>query len=722
MILSTVMIIKRKGLRNIISLTLSFILLAGCAGTETDVGGAEEDVELAEPVGNVMRYDVAGFRELAKVSTLQGVVCPDTVEYTYESDQPFGNYSHLPGETVEAGEVLFYAASDGMEESIESIEEENAQLLADFNDYVSDYSLDVARAKKAEFEAASDYQNLVSLAPKEDSDEYPGFARGLMPLESKAKNAKMAREKLDEAYKERCELFDLEYAYNETRIRRLNENRDKTGASAVSPGTVVAMNQYLTGDYVPQGTKMMAVGNPDDKEIVCEFISKASVSRAQDVYALIGGERFEVAYEVMEPEEYRRLKQSEDEVYTTFKLSDPDQKASMGQYAVIVVVESSIRDALCIPRGAVNKDESGTYVYLYDGNDSVYTPITVGESDGTYTQVLGGLAAGDRVVYDVPYDPGSKTQVISEGEVHVDFSADGYLMHPSSEWMTNPAVNGTCYLNELCVDRFEQITEGQTLARVEVVADVIEIERIKRRIERQNERIADLRTSRETTYDEEGLEVIDRAIRDRNRTIESLNKQLQKLGRYSGVVEIKAPFDGIVTDVTGIKAGQIIGKKEKLVQIASDDSCYVLVEDKNGILSYGDSAVVTGRDGGGQTRVEGTVVSLNPYGLSKQLRLGYALIKVPQEAMSQLTSGGSDNHNGYWARVRLNVKSVARSMDHVLLIPKNMVYRSNNDTFVITRNDAGEYVLVKFIAGGSDNSNYWVAYGDVTEGMTICSA
>ena len=58
----------------------------------------------------------------------------------------------------------------------------------------------------------------------------------------------------------------------------------------------------------------------------------------------------------------------------------------------------------------------------------------------------------------------------------------------------------------------------------------------------------------------------------------------------------------------------------------------------------------------------------------------------------------------------------------MLLIPKNMVYRSNNDTFVITRNDAGEYVLVKFIAGGSDNSNYWVAYGDVTEGMTICSA
>lgn len=716
----------RKSINIIISLIIS-CMLAGCGSRISENGGAavddaKEDVELIEPVGNVMRVDKARFRELAKVSTLQGVVCPNTVEYTYESDQPFGNYAFLPGDSVNAGDVLFFGATDEIDESIENIEEENAALLADFNDYISDYSLDVARAKKNEFEAASDYQNMLSYAPKEDSDAYQGFAKGLMPLESRAKNAKMTREKLDEAYRERCELFDLEYTYNETRIARLTENRNKTGASAVNSGTVVAMNQFMTGDHIPQGTTLMAVGDPSDKEIVCDYISKSSVNKAQDIYAVIGGERIEVVYEVMEPEEYRRLKQTEEEVYTTFKISDPGNSIRMGEYAVIVVVESSIKDALCVPKGAVNKDDSGTYVYLYDGNDSIYTPVTVGESDGNFTQILGGLMEGDEVVYDVPYTPGNKTQNISRGEVHVYFSADGYLLYPSSEWMTNPAVNGTCYLNELCVDRFEQITEGQTLAKVEVVADNIEIERVKRKIERQNERIADLNESRQTTADEEALEVIDRAVRDRNRTIESLQKQLDKLSRYSGVVEIKAPYNGIVTEITGLKDGQIIGKKEKLVQIASDDSCYILVEDKNGVLSYGDSAVVTGSDGGGQTEAEGTVVSLNPYGLSKQLRLGYALIRVSQEDMSRITAGGgSDDHNGYWARVRLNVKSVARSMENVLLIPKNMVYRNNNDTYVIVLNKDGEYELVRYIAGGSDNSNYWVVYGDITEGMTICS-
>ena len=90
--------------------------------------------------------------------------------------------------------------------------------------------------------------------------------------------------------------------------------------------------------------------------------------------------------------------------------------------------------------------------------------------------------------------------------------------------------------------------------------------------------------------------------------------------------------------------------------------------------------------------------------------------------MSRMTGGGgSDNSNGYWYRVRFSVKAVTRKMDNVILIPKTSVYKTGNDTYVITRDDDGTTRLVRFVAGGSDNANYWVAYGDVTEGMSICS-
>ena len=682
----------------------------------------EDDVELIDPVGTILKYETASFRELSVVSTYQGVVCPDTYQFAYESDQPFGNYCYLPGDEVSAGEMLFYGTVEGIDDSIEEIEETNAAILEDYNNYVADYLIDVAKARKSEFEAASGYQDMVNNAPPETSDWYAGWAKSVMPVEYRYKQAKSAREKMEEAYRERQELFDLEYAYNETRISHLIDKKNEAGIESPVDGVVVAANYFSSGDVIPMGTDIIAVGDPSDKEIKCEYVSKSVVNKAEEIYALIDGEKHEVVYENMEPEEYRRLKAKEDEVYTTFKLAGNTDSIKLGQYVVIVVVESSNKNTLCVPKGAVSKDDNGNFVYLYDGDDTVYTPVTTGKSDSAFIEILSGLKEGDKVVFDAPYDLGSKTEVIGKGEVHTDFSTDGYLLYPNAEWIKNPAKNGTCYLNKICVDRFEQITEGQTLAIIEVMSDTIEIERIKRKISRQNERIADLNEQKKNTADKDEIETIDRAIRDRNRTITDLNRQLEKAGKYTGVVELKAPYNGLVTDVNVLlKPGQIINSGDKLIQIANDDSCYITVDDKGGILSYGDEATVICKDNTGNTyETVGTVVSLNPYGLPKSLRTGYALVRVSQEDMNAMTGSGSENSNGYWYRIRFTVKAKCRSMTDVLLIPKTAVYKVGNDTYVITKGEDGQVNLVHFVAGGSDNANYYVAYGEITEGMTIC--
>jgi len=732
----------RNDIYKFISVILLISLLCGCAGTaegqtSADAGtddavtsdsgtvsdtGEEEDVELIEPAGSALSFVNAEIRDLVVVSTYQGVVCPNTYEYSYESEQPFGNYCYLPGDEVSAGDMLFYGTADGLDEKIEDIYDENTSLLESYNDYVSDYHIDIAKARKKEFEAASAYQDMAANAPDQDSPYYTGWAKGAMPLENAYKQAKMAREKMEEEYKEKQQLFDLEYAYNETRISRLEDEKNEAGVNSAIDGVVVAANYYYSGDTVPIGSNIIAVGDLSDMEIVCEYVGKSTVNKSEEIYAIIGGEKFDVVYENMEPEEYRRLKQKEDEVYTTFKIVDPEGKVRLGEYAVIVVVESKTPNALCVPKDAVSKDDNGNFVYLYKDGESIYTPVTTGEFDSAFMQILSGLSEGDQVVYDVPYDVGTGTKTITTGSVHTDFSSDGYLMYPSAEWMCNPANNGVCYLTEICVARFEQITEGQTLAKVEVVSDTIEAERIQRKIQRQNERIADLTEQRKTTYNKDDLESIDRAIRDRNRTIEALKRQLEKAGRYSGVFEIKAPYDGLVTEVSDIKQGEIINYKQKLVQIANDDSCYIIVDDKGGMFSYGDEATVTFKAPNGEGfDAPGTVVSLNPYGLSKSMRTGYALVKVSQEDMKLMTGGGSDNSNGYWYRVRFTVQAVTKEMNNVVLIPKTAVYKTGNDTYVITKAEDGSTRLVRFVAGGADNANYWVAYGNVTEGMSICS-
>ncbi len=725
---------------NIISLLTLIALLTSCALkpasdaasdaeetsaeslSESNEGTEEEDVELIEPAGSALGYVSAEIRNIAVVTTFQGVVCPNTYVYSYESDQPFGNYNYLPGDEVSAGDMLFYGTADGIDEQIEEVSDENVALLESYNDYVSDYMFDVAKARKAEFEAASAYQDMTSDAPDEDSPYYSGWAKGVMPFEKMYAQAKMAREKLEQAYKERQELFDLEYEYNETRISRLEEEKNEAGVTSAIDGVVVGANYYYAGDMIPAGSDIIAVGDTSDMEIICEYVSKSIVNKASDVYAIIDGRRVEVVYENMEPEEYRRLKQTEDEVYTTFKIADPGN-IKLGQYAVIVVEESNTQNALCVPKDAVGKDDTGSYVYMYVDGESVYTPVTTGVSDSGFIQITSGLNEGDKVVYDVPYDVSTKMGTIQKGNVHSEFSADGYLTYPTAEWMYNPAKNGVCYLTEICVARFEQIEEGQTLAKIEVVSDTIAIERLERKIQRQNERIADLNEQRKTTYNEDDLNEIDRAIRDRNRTIESLQKQLEKTRKYTGSFEITAPFGGIVTEVSDIKAGEIINYKEKIVQIANDDSCYIVVEDKGGMFSYGDEATVTFKAPNGESfEAPGTIVSLNPIGLTKSMRTGYALVRVPQEDMAKMTggAGSSDNNNGYWYRVRFTVTAVTKNMDNVILVPKSAAYKTGTATYVITKDENGVSRLVRFVAGGSDNMNYWVAYGDITEGMSIC--
>ncbi len=716
---------NRRLIRRIFVFLLAFTLLTGCGAMDIGSNLTEDDgsesIELLDPVGTVMRYEKAELRELSRVSTYQGVVCPDTVEYSYESDQPFGMYRALPGDEVKAGDLLFDGDVDGFNDSIDEIEEANATLLDDYTNYAADYAIDLAKAKKSEFEAASAYMSVKNNEPPEDAPYYAGWAKSTQPLESRYRQAKEAREKMEQSNVEKQQMFDLEYAYNEKRISRINEKKERAGVRATSDGEVVAANYYLPGDQVPQGSNIIAVGDPTQKEIICEYVSKSIVNKAASIYAIVDGKRYDVDYVNMEPEEYRRLKKLNDDVYTTFKIADSSNDIRLGQYAVIVVVEKSIPNALCVPKGAVNKDDNGFFVYKYEDGDSVYTPVQTGESDSGFTEITSGLTEGDKVVYDAAYNIGTKTEKIKRGDVSAEFNQDGYLMYPSAKWVTNPGKNGTCYLKELCVSDYEQVTEGQTVAIVEILSDTTEIERIKRKIQRQNERIADLYTLRSETYNKDELESIDRNIKDRNRAIESLNKQLDKLAVYSGTVELKAPCSGIVIQRTKYKNGEIIAYKEKLVQIADDDTCYIAVDDKGGQLSYGQDATVTIKDQNGKaTELDGRVVTLNPFGLTKNMRLGMAIIKVDSEKIRETIGSGSDNTGGYWYRMRFNVKVKTKEMSNVLLIPQSSAYKTGNDTYVRIKDEDGLTKLVRFIAGGSDNGNYWVAYGDITEGMEIC--
>jgi RND family efflux transporter MFP subunit len=71
-----------------------------------------------------------------------------------------------------------------------------------------------------------------------------------------------------------------------------------------------------------------------------------------------------------------------------------------GAYAVVKLVMETHARALAVPAGAVGSDKSGKYVYTVDGGKAHRAPVTVGFSDGAYTEVLTGLKGTENVVVD----------------------------------------------------------------------------------------------------------------------------------------------------------------------------------------------------------------------------------------------------------------------------------------------------------------------------------
>ncbi len=135
--------------RIIANLTLISMLMGCLAGCSKGSSSAQEimpTIELIEPVGTAQGYEKASFRNLSMVSTYSGIICPDTAEYTYESALAFSSYAALPGEHVNSGDPLFYSRSESIEDDVEKIEDENAELVESFADYLEDYVYDLSSA------------------------------------------------------------------------------------------------------------------------------------------------------------------------------------------------------------------------------------------------------------------------------------------------------------------------------------------------------------------------------------------------------------------------------------------------------------------------------------------------------------------------------------------------------------------------------------------------
>ena len=179
-----------------------------------------------------------------------------------------------------------------------------------------------------------------------------------------------------------------------TQIGILEESLAKTTVTAPMDGIVV----WITGSKRVTAEKpVIYIADPSRKSIRTEELSDYRLSNAEELYAIIGSEKYPLTYAPISADEriYRSL--NDIPVYSYYEFRQGAQiPESMN--ALVFCVHGYRENTLCIPTNALQRDLSGSFVYKQEGGQRVKTYIQVGISTDLRTEVLSGLEEGD-VVY-----------------------------------------------------------------------------------------------------------------------------------------------------------------------------------------------------------------------------------------------------------------------------------------------------------------------------------
>ena len=689
--------------RSILGLILAFSLTAslwGCGEAPRQETAAGE-VALLEPVGLTSSGEAAARRNLYDASIYSATVVPYVEEYAFEEDVILDGFRAFPGEAVAGGQVLAASNTEDLDKQIEEQQERIENMEKEFVEYELQMQEDLEKPQEEVKGLRGIVEGLEKRKPAEyldpPSQSVSGSDSGSSPSEPEEDGTETgpvtnpAYSEWEKEYnhwngqyriadhrvntmllqlEQRRALYELDHAYALQQLAFLQEKKSDVTVRAGMGGHVVAVAEYGYRERLQGETSIVAVGDLEQKLLKSDYINRKTASSAEELYAVIDGMRYEVEYVPMESEEYTRLSTQGEEVYSTLYLQGDLTNVNVGDYAAIVVVNRKQEQALSVPAEAIHKDDTGSYVYVVNGDENIYTPVRVGMSDGVYTEILSGIGEGDVVRLDQGRQYSDKRVTVERGSFYSSFSGSGMMYYPSSAMVTNPITHGTVYFQEFQTSMYQHVEKGDVIATVRVAADEIGLERLLLQVQRQQERVQDLI--------EQGEEINRKAIESRLKTIAELQEQ-----------------------------------------IADENTCYVVLEDKSHVLSYGNQVKVTYHNREEQEReTMGLVANVNRLAVSKSLQSEFAYILLPPEVIGDM-SLGTAGWGGWWNMTRYGVEAKLREMDHVLVVPRSAVREINGRPYVNVVEADGSIVRRSFIAGGYDKSNYWVVEG-LTEGMELC--
>lgn len=357
-----------KGLRRLLAAALCAVCIGGCAR-------AEEVPQLLEPVGVQLAAAEAVVGDISKITVYSGAVVPRVEELCFTVDGEIEQMHAVYGQWVSAGDVLATLDQEDQLDRIESLSEQIAALRSE-----EAYARQLAQIDREILQ-----MELETLLAQHDRDDSAVELKRL-DIEAFDLNAEMDSElrqmKLDRLEEEHAELLT-----------------ELGSAELIAPfdGRVMYMKDVTVGDRVSAYAPLIYLADETQLSIETEYVSEMVMISAVDMYALVGGERYEIEYRPMDVEEYLSRLLSGEELKSRFEFTGEAGDMSAGDYAAVCVETGRVENALIIPRNSLYMEAGVRYVYVVEDGVRVRREVEAGVTNDWQAQIKSGLEEGERV-------------------------------------------------------------------------------------------------------------------------------------------------------------------------------------------------------------------------------------------------------------------------------------------------------------------------------------
>ena len=320
--------------KRMLVLGLSFVMLLSGCGKNAQ---AEPEIELIDPVSSANVTETAVRRTILKYEVLDGGVFPVISEYSTASGMKAADIGFFPGQSVFRGSVLF---SGDMQDYID---QEKATRDA-LDELVITYA-ENWRVNHFKLEELNEFIRSRS----EGLENNPTIAIIVQ-------RTMFERDLLKQTMEDDEAIYMLDAEHYNTVLSRLIQNEAKRRVTSYMNGTVVAVSNASPGAQISEGTNVSAVTDGHSINILADYRSAREIGSAIDVYAVVDGKRYEIEYIPYSASEYNALKASGSDVYSVFRVNDPEGNISAGQKASVVVLYDKKENILSVSNESIHRE------------------------------------------------------------------------------------------------------------------------------------------------------------------------------------------------------------------------------------------------------------------------------------------------------------------------------------------------------------------------------